>query len=409
MRSVTLGELGEFKNGVNFKRDCMGRGLPLINVKDITSSHCIDPEKLDLVDVNIGEECVAEMNDIFFVRSSVKLDGIALVGKLSSSEPRPIHCGFVIRFRLTSTEVCSDYLLYLLLSPEYRQRLKGLSGGAAIVNISQTNLKRLSIPLPNLNVQQKIAVVLRSYDDLIENNQRRIQLLEQAARLLYKEWFVHLRFPGHQHTVITNGVPEGWERKPIGNVCETVGGGTPSTKISEYWGGDITWVVPTDVTRNNCLALLDSERKINERGLRTSSAKMVPAETILMTSRASVGFFALMNRPVCTNQGFINIIPHYEEIRMYLLFNLINRVAEIRSNAKGTTYPEISKQRFRQMDIVIPSKTLAVKFANIASNIIQQERILKRSIFRLTEARELLLPRLISRKGNLLPNALEAV
>ena len=244
--------------------------------------------------------------------------------------------------------------------------------------------------------QKRIASILSTYDDLIENNQRRIQLLEQSAQLLYKEWFVHLRFPGHEHVTITDSVPEGWERKTFADVCETVGGGTPSTKVSEYWGGDVTWVVPTDVTKNDCLILLDSERKITEKGLRESSAKLVPPNTILMTSRASVGFFALMDIEVCTNQGFINIIPHDEEMRMHLLFNLMSRVAEIRSNAKGTTYPEISKGRFRQMDIVIPTKILLVDFAKIVCDIMQQMRYLKHSTFKLTQARDVLLPRLMN-------------
>jgi type I restriction enzyme S subunit len=123
---------------------------------------------------------------------------------------------------------------------------------------------------------------------------------------------------------------------------------------------------------------------------------MVPAETILMTSRASVGFFALMDCEVCTNQGFINIIPHKDELRMYLLFNLMSRVTEIRSNAKGTTYPEISKGRFRGMDIIVPSKTLVTEFGGIASDIIQQVRRLKQSMFKLQAARDLLLPRLMN-------------
>ena len=195
---------------------------------------------------------------------------------------------------------------------------------------------------------------------------------------------------------MVGGVPEGWGRKKISDVCETVGGGTPSTNVAEYWDGEITWVVPTDVTRNDSLVLLDSERKITEKGLRESSARMVPAETILMTSRASVGFFALVDRPVCTNQGFINIIPHQNELRMYLLFNLMNRVEEIRGNAKGSTYPEISKGRFREMDVLIPPARLVDEFGRVATNIIDQVRSLKRMTLQLSKARDLLLPKLMN-------------
>lgn len=267
--------------------------------------------------------------------------------------------------------------------------------GATVDHVRVGDAERLSIPCPPLEIQKKIGNTLSAYDDLIENNRRRKQLLEQAARLLYKEWFVHLRFPGHEHVNIKDGVPVGWEKKKISDICETVGGGTPSTKIPEYWEGDITWIVPSDVTKNDCLILIDSERKITEKGLRESSAKMVPAETILMTSRASVGYFALMDYEVCTNQGFINIIPYDVNARMWLLFNLMSRVEEIRSNAKGTTYPEISKGRFRDMDIIVPPDSLVNEFAEPASHIIRQVRVLKQSILKLQQARDLLLPRLM--------------
>jgi type I restriction enzyme S subunit len=166
--------------------------------------------------------------------------------------------------------------------------------------------------------------------------------------------------------------------------------------VAEYWDGDITWVVPSDITKNDCIVLLDSERKITEKGFRESSAKMVPAGTILMTSRASVGYFALMDQAVCTNQGFINIILHDDELRMYLLYNLMSRVNELRGNAKGTTYPEISKGRFREMSIVLPKKPLVIEFARITGDIVRQIRCLKRSIKCLESARDLLLPRLMN-------------
>ena len=188
-------------------------------------------------------------------------------------------------------EIDPRFVYYLLLQNTALIRSIGIGGGSAAPILNKSSFSKIQLLVPPVRQWNAIADILSAYDDLIENNRRRIQLLEQAARLLYKEWFVHLRFPGHEHVKIRDGVPEGWERKKIVDVCETVGGGTPSTKVSDYWEGDITWVVPTDVTRNDCLVLLDSERKITEKGLRESSSQLVPANTILMTSRASVGFF----------------------------------------------------------------------------------------------------------------------
>lgn len=292
--------------------------------------------------------------------------------------------------------VFGPFLYYFLRGYEGQAILKSKAGGTSQPKLALYRLAEVEFPKPLLETQRRIAWILANYDDLIENNRRRIELLEQAARGIYREWFVRLRFPGHERSKIVDGVPEGWKRQTISDVCDTLGGGTPSTKEASYWGGEITWIVPTDVTKNDCLVLLDSARKITERGLRESSASMVPAETILMTSRASVGFFALMDREVCTNQGFINVVPHEEQMRMYILFNLMSRVAEIRGNAKGTTYPEISKGRFRNLDIVIPDRNLVVEFANIAYDLVRQMRCLKRTTLELARARDLLLPRLMS-------------
>lgn len=287
------------------------------------------------------------------------------------------------------------YLYYKLM--QLKDYFYSKAYGVAIQNISTDILRETEINLPSLNIQEKISSILNSYDDLIENNLRRIELLEEAAQLLFREWFVYLRFPGHEHTKIANGVPEGWAKRNIGEICQAVGGGTPSTKRSDYWeDGNITWITPTDITKNNCLILLDSERKITEKGLSSCSAKLLPPNTILMSSRASIGFFALIDKEVCTNQGFISVIPNEEEYRMYILFNLMQRKEEIISKASGTTYKEINKKTFRELNILIPNKTLLIQFSDYADAIIKQTRILKKQTKSLKEARDILLPRLLN-------------
>ena len=236
-----------------------------------------------------------------------------------------------------------------------------------------------------------------TYDDLIENDQRQIKLLEEAAQRLYKEWFVDLHFPGHENTKIVDGVPEGWRVASIADICDTVGGGTPSTKIQSYYEkGDILWVTPTDITRNFSLALLDTEKKITPEGLKNSSAKMLPAETILMTSRASVGFFGMCKYEVCTNQGFISCIPKRENLQMYLLFNLKSRVEEIRQKAGGSTYLEISKTVFRELKIILPKDEVLAKYQKNVHDIFDEIYCRTEMIKSLVDMRNRLLPKLMS-------------
>lgn len=402
-RTTQLAEFIEINHGFPFKSKYFaddGRHIVL------TPGNCnergglrlrADKEKYYTGD--IPQKYLLEAGDMLVVMTDLVNSAPILGGSfLIPEDDRYLHNQRLGLVEVRDTAAIDRQFLYYLLNTEtYRAQVRGSASGATVRHTSPGRIKECRVRVPDeIGVQRRIGEILRAYDDLIENNTRRIKLLEDAARLLYEEWFVRLRFPGHEHTPIHDGVPEGWERKRFSEICETVGGGTPSTKVLEYWDGDITWVVPSDVTKNDCLALLDSERHITERGLRESSAKIVPPETILMTSRASVGFFALMDHEVCTNQGFINIIPHSDHMRMYLLFNLMSRVDEIRSNAKGTTYPEISKGRFRDMDMLVPTDSLATAFNDAVYPMVRQLRCLKKKANALQSARDLLLPRLMT-------------
>ena len=141
--------------------------------------------------------------------------------------------------------------------------------------------------------------------------------------------------------------------------------------------------------------MLSTEKKITTEGLNHSSAKMLPAETILMTSRASVGYFGICDFEVCTNQGFISCVPFDWDCQMYLLYNLMNRVEEIRIKAGGSTYLEISKSVFRNFEIVIPTKFLLARFQQEAHRILERMRNTTNQIRLLAEARDRLLPRLM--------------
>ena len=287
------------------------------------------------------------------------------------------------------------YLCYAL--NQQLRLLKTMSSGSTTKFLTVRMLDNLDIPLPSINIQTEIVNILSAYDDLIENNQKQIKLLEEAAQRIYKEWFVDLRFPGYENTKIVDGVPEEWRVASIADICDTVGGGTPSTKIQSYYEkGDILWVTPTDITRNFSLALLDTEKKITPEGLKNSSAKMLPAETILMTSRASVGFFGMCKYEVCTNQGFISCIPKRENLQMYLLFNLKSRVEEIRQKAGGSTYLEISKTVFRELKIILPKDEVLAEYQKNVHDIFDEIYCRTEMIKSLVDMRNRLLPKLMS-------------
>lgn len=392
------------RNGIYKSKEFQGKGIAVIKMNELYENRIIRSQNVnfDLLEVNESEKSrfLLQEQDLLFSRTSVVPEGVGLcsiVADLGAANGELLFDSNMIRVTLDKSLCNPWFFFYYFQTRLARLQMFSISNGAAIRTIRGTDLGTLEVPLPLRTMQNKIAAFFSAYDDLIEHNQRRIALLEDAARQLYREWFMRLRFPGHEHTRIVDGVPEGWKRVKMRDICESVGGGTPSTARSEFWeGGDITWVIPTDITRNNCLVLLDTEKKITEAGYKNSSAKMVPAETILMTSRASLCFFGLIDREVCTNQGFISVIPKEDSIRMYLLHNLMSRKDEMIAKASGATYKEINKSVFRDMDVVIPGHLLVESFQEFAYDILKQERNLKKQESKLRAARDILLPRLMS-------------
>jgi len=370
-------------------------GIPFIKGKHISNGK-IDFENCDFISEDDHIKCIKrikpQIDDVLFAN-------IGSVGDIARvSKDINFSIKNVALFRPNPEIVNPLYFYYLIKSPLFRDNILKLKVGAAQPFITLEMFRGFKFYYDSNKVRQKrIALILKGYDDLIDNNLRRIELLEKSAELLYKEWFVNFRFPGYEKVDIKNGVPNQWENRKIEEICKLVGGGTPSTKNPEYWeNGNIIWITPTDITKNDCLILLDSEKKITELGLKNSSAKLVPPETILMTSRASIGFFAIIDKEACTNQGFISVIPNESCFRMYILFNLIYRKEEIIAHAGGTTYKEIIKSTFRRMTIILPSNNVLKLFNDLAYDLLKQIRNLKKQNKLLTQARDLLLPKLIN-------------
>ncbi len=385
----TLGELvkayggriqsGPFGSQLH-RHDYKSEGIPVVMPKDIindrvdTSSiariNDNDADRLSKHKLNIGDLVLPRRGDI---NKRV----------ICKQENEGWLCGTgCLKIRLNDDIVDPNYLYYYFTLAHVVEAILNKAVGSTMLNLSGGILSSTELVYPPLPTQRKIASILSAYDDLIENNLKRIKLLEEQAFLKYKG--------------IVNS--EKLEEFTIDEVCETLGGGTPATSNRQFWDeGEILWFSPTDLTKHNSIVLLDSDKKITELGLQKSSAKLVPPKTILMTSRASIGYFGLINKPASTNQGFINIIPFNENHRAYMLFDLKNRKEEIIGNANGSTFLEISKGKFRQMKIKLPkSERILIEFEKefeILFNLI--ENLLKQNT-KLREARDILLPKLMN-------------
>ena len=280
-------------------------------------------------------------------------------------------------------------------------QMQSASRGTTQDNLSVDKLLTFDFHVPPLSLQRQIAGILSAYDELIENNQRRIKILEEMSRSLYREWFVHFRFPGHDKVKMVSTplgpIPQGWEMKPVAESFELSGGGTPSRKDPEYWdGGTIQWYAPSDLTGAGTMFMDDSGERITERGLAESSARLFPARSVMLTSRATIGAIAINTNEACTNQGFITCLPN-ERVPLYFLFHWIKEcVPTFQRIASGATFKEISRGVFRTIDFLQPSIQLVHRFENIVIPMAEQLLVLQRQMQNLRRTRDLLLPRLLS-------------
>lgn len=260
--------------------------------------------------------------------------------------------------------------------------------------LNRNHIHDMVIKIPSKDIQQKIVEILTPYDDLIENNRRRIQLLEEAARLLYQEWFVRLRFPGHEHTKIVDGVPEGWITTKIGDIGDIITGKTPSTKKHENYGDDIPFIKTPDM--HDYPIIIKTEQKLSEIGANSQSNKYIPPGSLLISCIGTVGVVSINSSISQTNQQINSIIPSHDYYRYYLYFLLTSLKSMLEGMGGGSTMANINKSKFSMIQIVIPSNKILMEYHNIVHPLFCQIQNLMNMSYRAMEGRDLLLPRLMN-------------
>lgn len=235
--------------------------------------------------------------------------------------------------------------------------------------------------------------MLSAYDDLIENNRRRIQLLEQSARLLYKEWFVHLRFPGHEHLLKQTGVPVSWKKTTAYDVMDVLSGGTPRTNVPAYWDGEIPFYTPKDAESSAYVS--STERAITTEGLRSCNSRLYPKNTVFITARGTVGRINLAQTAMAMNQSCYALVAKSPIDQQFLYFSLVAAVEQFRSRAVGAVFDAIVVDTFKLIPFVVPDINTIRSFSQRVRPMLEQIDILLVQLRKLTEARDLLLPRLM--------------
>ena len=309
------------------------------------------------------------------------------------------------------------FLMYWLNSPLIAKHLHGFRDGSVAERLNLPTIRGLPVALPPLAEQRAIGDLLGALDDKIELNRRMSETLEAMSRALFKSWFVDfdpvrakaegrdsgLRlsladlFPSRLVDSELGEIPEGWDVKSIGELADVVGGSTPKTERADYWdGGTHHWVTPKDLSGLSTPVLLDTERRITDAGLAQVSSGSLPKGTVLLSSRAPIGYLAITEVPVSVNQGFVAMKPRPGVSNFFLLRWASAAHEQIVSHANGSTFLEISKSSFRPIRTIAPAARVMDAFDGISRPMYLKVVEHERESRTLVDVRDLLLPKLIS-------------
>lgn len=286
------------------------------------------------------------------------------------------------------------YVYYWFLLAGKQGALKQYYTGATIMHMPGQKLKEVVIDKPPLDVQRKIGDYLEAFDDLIENNQKQIKLLEEAAQRLYKEWFVDLRFPGYEDVETVDGVPEGWRYKRVEELGEVITGKTPSTSKTEYYGGSIPFVTIPDMHGN--VFPLVTEKTLTKVGADTQKNKYLPANTVIVSCIATVGLVNIAIEPCQTNQQINSVILH-DDNNLYFFYESMKRIKALLDGvgSNGATMTNVNKTKFSNIKVPYPTEDLVMKYNEFCKPIFAQILASSKAMLTSKQARDRLLPKLM--------------
>lgn len=336
---------------------------------------------------------------------------IATVGK----------CGITARTSFTNQQINSvipnedvdaQFLYYAFREIGHVLERSG-GGGSVYTNVSKSRFSDIELLVPPLPEQRAIAATLGALDDKIELNRKMNATLESMARALFRDWFVDFgptraKMEGRAPYLAPDlwslfpdrlddeGKPEGWEVSTIGDEVRVVGGSTPSTKEPDLWDGGINWATPKDLSTLAAPVLLETSRTISAAGLAKISSGLLPVGSLLLSSRAPIGYLAIAEVPVAINQGFIGMICDKRVSNVFAWLWTLENMEAILAKANGSTFQEISKGNFRPLPVVVPSEPVLRAFDAIAMPLYERIAKNERESRTLAQTRDLLLPRLMS-------------
>lgn len=374
-------ELYVSSSGLSKASDQFGYGFPFLSYKDVFNNYYA-PEKLNTL-VNSTEKdrqkCSVKRGDVFLTRTSETTDELGMSCVALKDYENATFNGFTKRLRPLTEEIVPEYAAYFFRSSYFRAQCQSLASLITRASLNDGMIRRFKIRFPKeKKCQEKIGKILLTYDSLIENNTKCIRLLEKMAENLYKEWFVRFRFPGHENVKMVNGLPNGWKKGALSDVCEFKRG--KNITSSEMKDGTIP-VISAGITPSGF----------------HSHANVYGISITMSSSGANAGYIAVHYSDIWAAD--CSYIEEASTPYIYYVYELLNNIRSIINNfQRGAAQPHVYPKDINRIKMIIPSEDIRKK-ANEKIGVIHcQINNLQRQNSLLARQRDLLLPRLMSGK-----------
>ena len=382
------------------------KGVPFITISNITTDNRIDFSNVMYVPLEyyeqLSEKSKAIKNDILY---SV----VGSFGKpvLIEEDRKFVFQRHIAILRPNLEKVIPEFLYYTLLNPQFYTVADYLAIGAAQRTISLESLRNIEIELPSLSQQKRIVDVIAPIDKKMHENAMINDYLEEMAKTIYDYWFVQFEFPNENgkpykssggkmvwNDKLNLQIPNTWQSTELSSYGKIISGGTPSTENEDFYADDgIAWITPNDLSNNTSnMFISHGERDISLQGLNNSSATLIPSSSILLSTRAPIGYIAISMNELTTNQGFKTLVPNDTDNTSFLYYLIKRNIPYLEQMGTGTTFKEVSKDSMEHLAVILPSNNILVHFFQKIRPYIMLRKSYEQETKKLISIRNWLLP-----------------
>lgn len=383
------------RNGVYKQKQFHGLGVRIVNMGELFAYDVIadqEMKRLAMTETEMERSGLVD-GDLLFGRRSLVEAGAGKCSLVEGLSESTTFESSIIRVRVDEYLIRPRYVYYWLKSHTGRGAIRSIVTGTNVKGIKGSVLKDVQVPCPETVTQDRIIEILRAYDDLIENNRRRIQLLEQAARLLYKEWFVHLRFPGHEHVAIKDGAPEGWDKKTLGDVCKEIRESVSPDALEP----DTPYIGLEHIPRRSIsLSEWGTAQQVTSSKHRFRKNEILFGKIRPYFHKVGIAFVD----GVASSDAIV-IRPRDKAIMPLVLMTVSSDsfvAVTAQTMKEGSKMPRADWKQMQQHIMLLPPGGLLNTFNDVVEPIVQQLKTLCFNNRQLSIARDLLLPRLMNGK-----------